>query len=121
MIVVVFGFFFVLYRSLINDNSHWPTNVALFTLISDLSWRQFFIHTPIIVDQYMRIFERCLFSSSFGRQSSQTCGYAGWEPYVRTHITELPCLQLNSKPSKIINLKKLSIMKTNEIFAFQEF
>ena len=38
-------------------------------------------------------------SSSFGSQLSQECGWAGSEPYVRTHITEPPCSLLQLKGS----------------------
>ena len=35
--------------------------------------------------------------SSFGRQLCQNCGWAGSEPYVRSHITEPPCLHTELK------------------------
>ena len=72
--------------------------MALFTLLSDLSSRQFFIHTQITADQYIRNFES---RQLFGRQLSLTWEYAGSEPYERTHITELPCFLVRSLYSKV--------------------
>ena len=33
--------------------------------------------------------------SSFGRRLCRNCGWAGWEPYVRSHTTEPPCYTLS--------------------------
>ena len=54
-----------------------------------------FVHTPIF---FWKILEFLGFSncSSFGRQLCQNCGWAGSEPYVRSHITEPPCFLYSS-------------------------
>ena len=49
-----------------------------------------FVHTPVFFfEKYLNFlcFSIC---SSFGRQLCQNCGWAGSEPYVRSHITEPP-------------------------------
>ena len=54
MFAVAIGFFFfVLPRSLNNCKSHRPTNAALFILLYDFREANFFIHTPIIFEQYL--------------------------------------------------------------------
>ena len=69
---LLFDFFVCLSRSLVNGRFYWPTNVVLFTLLSDLSWKQFFIHKPINFEQYSNF--RKFSISSFGRKLSQNCG-----------------------------------------------
>ena len=44
-----------------------------------------FVHTPIVFFEKKLGFSIC---SSFGRQLCQNFGWAGSEPYVRSHITE---------------------------------
>ena len=50
-----------------------------------------FVYTPVFFEKKLNF---CFFSicSSFGRHLCQNCGWAGSEPYVRSHITEPPCL-----------------------------
>ena len=59
-LLLLFDFMFVLSGSVNLRRSHRPANVALFTLVRDLSWEQFFIHKPIIFNQYVRFFESFL-------------------------------------------------------------
>ena len=49
-----------------------------------------FVHTPVFFENYL-IFLCFSICSSFGRQLGQNFGWAGSEPYVRSHITEPPC------------------------------
>ena len=48
-----------------------------------------FVHTPFFFLKYLNFW--VFLCSSFGIQSSQNCGWAGSEPYVRSHITKSPC------------------------------
>ena len=57
---------------------------------------------------FWKILEFLCFSicSSFGIQLCQNCGWAGSEPYVRSHITEPPCHLESLMPCLIVHLTK---------------
>ena len=106
---------FVFVRFLNIGISH-QSNASLFTSLTYLLWRlSFRSYTNFFFEKYLNFlcFSIC---SSFGRQLCQNCGWAGSEPYVRSHITEPPCsfLKLFSElffaasAQVLVNVLKLS-------------
>ena len=74
---------FVLILAYLINLMHHFYSTELFALEAIFSFIQFF--WKIL---YFLVFSIC---SSFGRQLCQNCGWAGLEPYVRSHITESTC------------------------------
>ena len=78
-----------------------------------------FVHTSVFFfEKYLNFlcFSVC---SSFGRQLCQNCGWAGSEPYVRSHITGPPCYfyicrkAMNFKTKNILNF--IALLKPRKI------
>ena len=90
-LLILFDFFFVLSRILRNIRSHRPSNVAFFTFLHDLRWKQFYIHRQNFFWSKCETSWKFSIFSSFGRQLSENSGYAGSEHQVQTHLTEPPC------------------------------
>ena len=61
------------------------------TFIGPLAWHYCI---PMVVYWTTCMFLKFLIFLSFGSQLSRESGWAGSEPYVRTHITESPCFYL---------------------------